>query len=241
MDHDSVTDRRDFLRLAAAAGASVALAGCSTGLARSDQPAQPPAQPATIEVTPTEDLMREHGLLVRILIIYDEIVRRIDGALDAPPDALPAAAAIVRRFIEDYHEKLEEDQLFPRFQRHGRRVGLVRILRDQHLAGRRLTARILELGRDGLPRLIADRRQLSDSLKAFRRMYLPHLAREETVLFPDFHNVVTPAEYDELGDRFEDKEHELFGADGFFGIVRDVAAIESKLGLADLAAFTPNP
>lgn len=59
--------------------------------------------------------MREHGVLERVLLIYDEAIRRIDANEDLPPDAVMDSAKIVRSFIEDYHEKLEEDFLFPRF------------------------------------------------------------------------------------------------------------------------------
>jgi hypothetical protein len=34
------------------------------------------------EVSPAEDLMREHGVLNRVLLIYDEILRRLKGAQD---------------------------------------------------------------------------------------------------------------------------------------------------------------
>ncbi len=34
------------------------------------------------EVTPAEDLMREHGALNRILLIYDEAITRIDAKKD---------------------------------------------------------------------------------------------------------------------------------------------------------------
>jgi hypothetical protein len=44
--------------------------------------------------------------------------------------------------------------------------------------------------------------------------------------------------YRELGERFEDKEHELFGEHGFENTVADVACLEEQLGIADLARFT---
>jgi len=68
-----------------------------------------------IEVGPPEDLMREHGVLKRVLLIYGEVLRRFDAKQDFPPDALAGAAAIIRSFVEDHHEKLEENFLFPRF------------------------------------------------------------------------------------------------------------------------------
>jgi hypothetical protein len=71
------------------------------------------------------------------------------------------------------------------------------------------------------------------------RMYQPHAAREDTVLFPAFHELVPAGEYDKLGDAFEDKENELFGHEGFEKMVERVASIEKRLGIYDLAQFTP--
>jgi hypothetical protein len=39
------------------------------------------------EVSPSEDLMREHGVLKRVLLIYGESIRRIEGDEDLPPEA----------------------------------------------------------------------------------------------------------------------------------------------------------
>jgi hypothetical protein len=72
-------------------------------------------------------------------------------------------------------------------------------------------------------------------------MYRPHEAREDTVLFPAFRSVVSARELEALGDRFEDREHELFGKDGFEGIVAQVGKIEDSIGIGDLNQFTPAP
>jgi hypothetical protein len=47
-------------------------------------------------------------------------------------------------------------------------------------------------------------------------MYSPYEAREDTVLFPAFHGIVSAHEFDSLGEDFEKKEDEFFGDDGFF-------------------------
>ena len=70
-------------------------------------------------------------------------------------------------------------------------------------------------------------------------MYRPHAAWEDTVLYPAFRSVITPREFVALGDKFEDKEQELFGKDGFEKIVVEVAGLEKQLGLYDLSQFTP--
>ncbi len=191
------------------------------------------------KISPAEDLMREHGVLNRILLIYDHHLHLLATKQPFDGSVLAAAADIVRRFVEDYHEKLEEDFLFPRFRKANKLVPLVETLLAQHKAGRELTAQVHQLGQLATLKYVSDQDKLADTLRAFLRMYRPHEAREDTVLFPAFRSVVSPHEYDALGDDFEKKEDELFGDEGFFKVVDQVAQLEKKLGIYDLAQFTP--
>jgi hypothetical protein len=58
-------------------------------------------------------------------------------------------------------------------------------------------------------------------------------------VFPAFRGIVSKHEYDALGDDFEKKEDQLFGEEGFFKVVDQVAELEKKLGIYDLRQFTP--
>jgi hemerythrin-like domain-containing protein len=228
-----VATRRDFLGQTAAAGAGALAAGFVP-------PGQKKAKESDEEdVSPAEDLMREHGVLKRVLLVYDEAIRRLDSGQDLPPEPLADAAKVIRSFIEDYHEKLEEDFLFPRFRKARKLVDLVDVLAAQHQAGRRLTETTARLANASSLKDAGTRKELRDSMAAFVRMYAPHEAREDTVLFPELRRIVSAHEYDALGDDFEKKEHQLFGSDGFEKMVDRVADIEKKLGIYDLAAFTP--
>ena len=191
------------------------------------------------DVSPAEDLMREHGVLKRVLLVYREVLRRLDAKQDFPPEQLRAAADIIRNFIENYHEKLEEDYLFPRFRKNGKLVQLVDVLQAQHQAGRRVTDITLQFATASALKNAGERDQLHQSLASFIRMYEPHEAREDTVLFPALHEIVSGNEYDALGEDFEKKEHQLFGKEGFEGQVAKVAEIEKALGIYDLSQFTP--
>ncbi|HZR04390.1 MAG TPA: hemerythrin domain-containing protein [Candidatus Udaeobacter sp.] len=192
-----------------------------------------------IEVGPPEDLMREHGVLKRVLLIYGEVLRRLNAKQDFPPDALADAARIIRSFVEDYHEKLEEDFLFPRFERANLLVDLVNVLRAQHQAGRQVTDVAMRFANLQSVKNESERGQLVTSMQQFIRMYNPYEAREDTVLFPAFRKIVSPHEFDALGEDFEKKEDELFGEDGFERVVDKVAGIEKRFGIYDLAQFTP--
>ena len=220
--------RRELLIRAAASGLALA-AGAS--------PAGSTEKPA--EINATEDLMREHGILRRLLLVYEEGVRRLHAG-DAPPAELFASpAALVRRFVEDYHERLEETELFPRLLGAGRELELVRILKDQHAAGRKLTAVIAGAATFAGLRDARRRGELVRAVEAFVRMYRPHAAREDTVLFPAFHALFNEAEFDRLGDRFEAQEHKLLGPNGFEAALGEVAGFERALGIHDLSRFTP--
>jgi hemerythrin-like domain-containing protein len=239
MVDDLINGRRSFLCLTTSAGAGLLLSGCT----RSAQTGHETKDGLTGEkdegVSPAEDLMREHGVLERVLLIYEEGIRRLDSRQDIDPAVLAGAAGIVRRFIEDYHEKLEEDHLFPRFEKAGKLVDLVTVLRQQHQAGRRITDQIQPLLTRASLKSPDSHRKVVNAIHQFVRMYRPHAAREDTVLFPAFHDIVMPNEYDSLGEQFEDQEHKLFGEDGFEKVVEEVAGIEKNLGIENLAQFTP--
>ncbi len=248
MNDASDRTRRGFLHASAVLGAGLIAAGCASqhagGMAKSDKGEPPPRgkdeeRVGEEDVSPAEDLMREHGVLKRVLMVYGEGIRRLESDQDLPPEAIADAAKIIRDFIEDYHEKLEEDYLFPRFRKHNVQVQLVDTLTAQHQAGRRVTDETMHFATMQAIRSPDDRRRLSDSLKAFIRMYGPHEAREDTVLFPALHKIVSPHEYDSLGEDFEKVEHQKFGEGGFEQMVDRVAAIEKSLGIYDLAQFTP--
>ena len=217
-------------RFVIGAGAGLLLACSKTD----ETHAAAPLQGNVMEVTPPEDLMREHGVLERVLIVYDEALRRLDAKEPFPGDVVADGATIVREFVERYHEKQEEDHLFPRFRKANRLVDLVTTLDKQHERGRALTDAILK---DARTPARAD--DVARAMRLFVRMYRPHAARETTVLFPAMREVFSARELDELGDRFEDNEHRMFGKDGFETYVARVAKLEQALGIDDLNRFTP--
>jgi len=190
------------------------------------------ADAGKVPVTVTEDLMREHGVLDRVLLIYEASARRLDQGEDIEAALFTQAGEVMRDFVHGYHEKSEEDEIFPRFQKAGRMVDLVGVLRVQHAAGRQLTARMLA----AVPGLssAAERKAMIDAMSATITLYRPHAAREDTDLFPTLRSIVTPAEFEDLAETMEKREKEKLGPDGFEKAVKTVEAIEKRLGTHDL-------
>src|SRR4051812_8918736 len=103
-DFSSSCSRRAFVKQGGILVAASALAAPSGFGAEKEQDEEE-------DVSPPEDLMREHGVLKRVLLVYEEAIRRLEKNADVPPVAVQRSAEIIRTFIEDYHEKLEEDFL----------------------------------------------------------------------------------------------------------------------------------
>jgi len=223
--------RRDFLKKGIILGALTGITGVGLMVACKEKEEE--------EVTPSEDLMREHGVLNRILLVYDACRLRILNNEKIDLAVLNSSALIIRTFIEDYHEKLEEDYLFPRFEKANELTDLIQVLRSQHKAGRILTDQIMQFGKMKLINNMDENQKLIKLLGDFNGMYRPHEAREDTILFPSIRKIVSKNEYFALGEEFEDKEHELFGEDGFDTMVEKVANIEKQLIIYDLSQFTP--
>ncbi|MEV0228288.1 hemerythrin domain-containing protein [Nonomuraea sp. NPDC050786] len=237
-----IVRRREMLSLPVAlACGSAMLTGCGTaqqaGSAATSTPPPDQEQAQEVPVTPPEDLMREHGVLKRVLLIYREGIRRINAGEQVPQPALHAGAGIIQTFIEEYHERLEERYVFPRLVKAGKLTDTVSVLLQQHQRGRVLTGRILNATAKPTPRQA--RRDLVANMAAFIRMYEPHEAREDTVVFPAMRDVIPPKEFVRMAETFEDEEHRRFGAAGFTGIVTQVADIEKTLRIYDLSQFTP--
>src|SRR5438874_6778771 len=155
-------DRRHFLTATAALGM-----GLSAGSAFGDEKKPQPEE----EVGAAEDLMREHGVLNRILLVYEEGLRRLRDKEDVSPDVFHKPATLVRTFVEDYHEKLEENFIFPEFEKQKKLVDLVKVLREQHQAGRRVTDVVLRNAAADRFRKDDARGELVRACEAFIRMY----------------------------------------------------------------------
>lgn len=194
------------------------------------------------EVSAVEDLMREHGAIRRVLVVYRESAARLrtkPGSV--PPDALQRAAKLIRTFGEDYHEKqLEEVHVFPALQKAaGARGGVaaeIATLLAQHQRGRELTDWVIAVTQRPIGAATVE--PLARALEGFAWMYESHAAREDTIVFPAWKKTLSKKAVAELGEQFEEIEKKTFGKDGFDMALEQISTVEAAIGL-DPASFLP--
>jgi len=194
-------------------------------------------QEKEFEVPLTEDLMREHGVLNRVLLIYENIIDRIDNHKNIPSLPLVSAIEIIKFFIEGHHERMEEDYIFPLFEKHKKELKLIGTLKEQHIKGREITAKLETLATKPIKK--KSYHEIRNLLENFIDMYRPHEAREDTEVFPLVRSFLTEKEFEELGEKFEEFEHQLFGAHGLQDMIKKIQNAEIELEINDLNQFTP--
>ncbi|ABX41830.1 hemerythrin domain-containing protein [Lachnoclostridium phytofermentans] len=195
-----------------------------------------------VQISPVEDLMREHGLLHRILLIYKDIIDRMTVSDIYTPEPIYScireSTIIVKRFIIEYHQVLEQDYVFPILSQHEKYKQLIQILLTQHEAAKCATDEILTILGSELKRIKIYQKRLLQLMSEFIQMYEPHSAREDTVIFPAFHQLTPPDTFRALGEKFEDIEEQKFGENGFQNVLEHVTQIEKSLAIYDLNQFT---
>jgi hemerythrin-like domain-containing protein len=238
--------RRQLLAGAALSGASLLLNSCARGRKPSEAPqaSDEEAGKKNEEVSAVEDLMREHGVLRRLLLVYGETAPELSVSTPIQTmEALQKTARLFRAFGEDYHERqLEEAAIFPAVKSAGGpAASIVDVLIAQHIRGREITDALLLMTRRRSMGS-ADAASLSRMLSSFARMYQNHAAREDTLVFPAWKRTLSQDQLDDMAGKFEDIERRQFGKDGFEEAVRKIEEIEEALGFADLGQFTaPHP
>lgn len=188
------------------------------------------------DVGAVEDLMREHGILRRAILVFRACATRLDAGQAVEAGPLHRTADLFRRFGENYHEKkLEEENIFPQVKKAGGApAAMVDVLLAQHQRGREIISYVLDASNG----TTFDGKAMASALSSFELMYEHHAAREDTILFPAWKKAIGAHEVEEMGEKFEGIEKAEFGGDGFDMAVKEIGEIEQQLGLSDLAQFT---
>ena len=232
--------RRRFLIRAATGGAGLLVAAVDSSIVSAAEKRGSQKQAEEKEVGAVEDLMREHGVIRRALLVYRESAAKLrSNPSSVDPGALLKTARLFRTFGEDYHErKLEEAHIFPAVRKAGGpAAGYVDVLIAQHNRGREITDYILAVAGKGAIGS-GDVEPLARVFESLDLMYENHAAREDTILFPAWKDALSERQLREMGDKFEDIEREQFGKDGYEDAVAQIGQIEQTLGFADIAQFT---
>lgn len=215
-------------------GASLAASALAFGVS------QPGHTFKTIEpVAAGELLMQEHGVLGRILLIYDRaatFLQRADNIARVYPQLI-LATKLVKTHIQAQHERVEELLIFPVLTKANKETDLVAVLVAQHQAGQECNEAISMKLKYKL-QTASNRKEIARLARAFSSMFRPHALREDTVIYPKLLQILGETGYAELSAKVDALEDKMANDLSLSEIVSQVASIETALGVNDLSQFT---
>ncbi len=188
--------------------------------------------------SPAEDLMKEHGAIERIMLLYQRMIEKAITGQEIDVSVIHRASNLVSEYVAGHHEHDEEQYIFPKFREANYIVELVDTLERQHNVTRELNREAMELSSKGSEITQDEAVRLLDLCGMFINMYLPHISRENTILFPVFYDIVSADYVNEIKAKMEDEEEKVLGETGFRGLIGRISELEKEIGCHELSRYT---
>lgn len=190
------------------------------------------------ESSPIEDLMKEHGFIELILVMYQRMIDQAAMGQAVDISVIHRSAEMLKNIVSDHHEKDEELYIFPKFIEANYIVEIIDTLKEQHDRSRIIIKEMMDLSSRGRQIDYDARKRLINLCGAFVYMYLPHIAHEDTILYPTFYDIVSADYVQDIREKMEDEEERLLGETGFRGLIGRVSELEKIVGVHDIDQFT---
>ena len=162
---------------------------------------------------PTEILMQEHDILLRVLDAAAREVQFMDETGTMHEETIERMVDFIRNFADRCHHAKEEKRLFVFMREHGMPAngGPIAVMLHDHETGRefvRWVTKGLEMARAGDAAGVQTVRQ---NLAGYIGLLRMHIHKENNILFPMAARMMTPEDEARLLAEFEQVEAEEVG------------------------------
>ncbi len=160
---------------------------------------------------PTEDLMNEHRVIERMLVVLSRACDRVEAGKEVERELFVGAGDFFKNFADKCHHGKEEKLLFERMQARGLsgEVGPIAVMLREHQDGRAHVRKISELS------VAKESKKRNDGLISAGRAYVEllsqHIQKEDNILYPLANQILTEEDQEELERGFEDVERDVMG------------------------------
>lgn len=181
----------------------------------------------------TEELVREHEAIKRMLAVIEAAEKKVAGGEGLPADFIPRVVDFIRNFADKCHHGKEEDNLFPAMEKRGipREAGPIGVMLMEHDQGRAYVKKMDEAGK----RLAeGDKSALKDALDnalGYVELLNQHIDKEDNILYPMANRVLTEEDQNMLTARFEEVEIERIGPGGHQAYLKLVDDLAREVGI----------
>jgi hemerythrin-like domain-containing protein len=188
-------------------------------------------------ISPTEELTVEHGQLTRILLAMGTVLRAEGSITKTNLGPINQACKMIRQSVVDHHMKIEEENVYPRFE-NTELADCASVLKTQHVEARKLLAHMESLSKAGTLKDRSEMEELKRTFNDFKDMITAHAAFEETVLFPVMEGTWSQKDLKNLREMQDEDEKKLMGDNAAEELYGMLTSLESSCGITGLRDYT---
>jgi hemerythrin-like domain-containing protein len=158
----------------------------------------------------TDQLTQEHNQIKRLLQVALVVCDRITRGEILPAEHLAAIVTFIRRYADAYHHAKEEDLLFPAMEAAGvsKEGGPIGVMLVEHVQGRAYATNM----EGAVEEIRGGQSQAAEAfvanLRAYGELLVPHIFKEDNILYPMADERLTPEQQDRLAEQFEQVNRE---------------------------------
>lgn len=161
----------------------------------------------------TQQLIEEHQGISMMLVILEEISRRLESGEEVNVDHFPQILEFLTVFVDQCHHVKEEELLFPEAEKISTtdERELIQILLKEHEVGRSLIKDLKEGTGKYIQGDIKAKDEIVESSLAYSDLLKRHIGRENNLFFPGVDKQLSQEQQDKLFEEFEKIETERIG------------------------------
>lgn len=160
--------------------------------------------------TPTHDLEEEHGGIMLMLNIIENMSERIKKGENISKDHMNKVIEFLKNFADKCHHGKEEGIFFPELLKNQSNIALINELLGEHKTGRdyiRGITESFEQFQAGNP----DAYHIATNMLGYVRLLTDHIHKENAILFPLAEKQLDSDFQNKIEERFEAFEREVIG------------------------------
>ncbi|MFX0095665.1 MAG: hemerythrin domain-containing protein [Candidatus Hodarchaeota archaeon] len=162
---------------------------------------------------PTEELMKEHEAIKRMLSVLEQICKRIEQGERLPSEKLTQILEFIKLFADQCHHGKEEDLLFPAMIKAGfpKDGGSIAVMLHEHVIGRNAVKGMAEAIFKYKQSNLAIPESFIENARTYIQLLHQHIDKEDNILYPLANQHLSLQAQQDLLEQFERVEREVIG------------------------------
>lgn len=179
---------------------------------------------------PTETLKEDHQVILRMCRVLTAVANRLEDGGSVSPEATNNIVDFIRNFADRCHHGKEEELLYPRAGDRGVPIegGPIAVMLIEHDQGRDCTRGMADAAEQYAAGDDEARLAFAGNARSYAELLVPHIDKEDNILYPMCDEVLTDEDQQDLGVKFEEVERERMGEEKHHQYIHLVEKLETE-------------